>query len=190
MRACRRGDGGEQRVRLKQLDASGSDSVKAALAYYAYALRRPSECLDHLAQVKDLSDAQGPVSPSGTTRPAPATLQVPGRSSDTSLSMSWTGSFVSAQTTASVADINEGTTWSVVEHVRSVCLKGMAYESLNASDIEGAFTTYLTAPPLIVNFIAEIPTHAPAVRRSPRRASGNVLVEDLADQSDRVGEDH
>ncbi|KAI0758571.1 hypothetical protein BD413DRAFT_599405, partial [Trametes elegans] len=50
---------------VKQLDASGSDkSVKAALAYYAYALRRPSECLDHLAQVKDLSDAQGPVSPS------------------------------------------------------------------------------------------------------------------------------
>lgn len=129
---------------LKQLDASGSDvrraeyfanipslthtvvpkSVKAALAYYAYALRRPSECLDHLAQVKDLSDAQGPVFPSGTTRSAPATLQVPGSSSNTSLSMSWTGSLVSAQTTASVADINEGTTWSVVEQVRSVCLKG------------------------------------------------------------------
>ncbi|KAI0759234.1 male sterility protein-domain-containing protein [Trametes elegans] len=83
---------------LKQLDASGSEvvqkSVKAVLAYYAYALRR---------------------------------------------------SFVSVLATASVADINEGTTWSVVEH-------GMAYESLNASDIKGAFTTYLTAPPLIVNF--------------------------------------
>ncbi|KAI0758637.1 hypothetical protein BD413DRAFT_289321 [Trametes elegans] len=76
---------------LKQLDASGSDSVKAALVYYAHALRRPSECLDHLLQVEDLSDAQGPVFPSGTTRSAPATLQVPGSSSDTSISSSWTG---------------------------------------------------------------------------------------------------
>ncbi|KAI0370661.1 hypothetical protein BV20DRAFT_1052115 [Pilatotrama ljubarskyi] len=146
---------------LKQLDTSGSDSLKAALAYYAYALRRPSECLEHLSQVKDLSDAQGPVFPSGTTRSAPATLQVPGTSSNTSLSSSWTGSFVSAQTSASVADINEGRTWSIVEQIRSVCLKGMAYETLNASDVQRAFTAYYAASPLIANVVAEIPTYVP-----------------------------
>ncbi|KAI0350274.1 hypothetical protein OH77DRAFT_1431143 [Trametes cingulata] len=114
---------------LKQLDTSGSDSLKAALAYYAYALRRPSECLEHLSQVKDLSDAQG--------------------------------SFVSAQTSASVADINEGRTWSTVEQIRSVCLKGMSYETLNASDVQRAFTAYYSASPLIANVIAEIPTYVP-----------------------------
>ena len=130
---------------LKQLDASSSDvreakdsmyvarfdichcpkSIKAALAYYAYALRRPSDCLQHLSEVKDLADPQGFVfSSGGTTRSAPATLQVPGSSSNASLSSSWTGSFVSAQSTASIADINEGRAWSAVECVRSICLKG------------------------------------------------------------------
>ncbi|KAI0665604.1 hypothetical protein C8Q78DRAFT_1178413 [Trametes maxima] len=145
---------------LKQVEANGSDSLKAALAYYAYALRRPSECLEHLSQVKDLSEAQGPIFPSGTTRSAPATLQVPGTSSNTSLSSSWTGSFVSAQTTASVADINEGRTWSTVEQVRSICLKGMSLELLHTSDPWKAFTTYASASALIAGVAAEIPTTA------------------------------
>ncbi|KAI0631519.1 hypothetical protein C8Q77DRAFT_1061722 [Trametes polyzona] len=146
---------------LKQLDASASDSVKAALAYYAYALRRPSECLEHLAQVKDLSDAQGPVFSSPTTSSAPATLRVPGTSSNASLSSSWTGSFVSAQSSSSVANIDEGRTWSVVEQIRSVCLKGMCYETMNASDIQRAFTTYTSAIALIASVVAEIPAHIP-----------------------------
>ena len=103
-------------------------STKAALAFYAFALRRPSECLEHLAQVKDLAGEQGfqgfiPPSATGTTRSA-ATLNVPGAGSNISLSSSWTGSFVSAQSTASIADINEGRAWSAVERIRSICLKG------------------------------------------------------------------
>ncbi|KAI8995256.1 hypothetical protein BD414DRAFT_506072 [Trametes punicea] len=142
-------------------DLDGCESVKAALAYYAYALRRPSECLEYLSQLKDLADTQGPVFPSGTTRSAPATLQVPGTASDTSLSSSWTGSFVSAQSSSSLADINEGRTWSVIEQVRSICLKGMSYETLNASDIRRAFNSYLASAPLIANAVAEIPTYVP-----------------------------
>ncbi len=99
-------------------------STKAALAYYAYALRRPSDCLEHLSQVQDISDAQGFASNSGTMHSAPATLQVPGTGSDTSLSSSWTGSFVSAQSSASIADIAEGGAWSAIERIRSICIKG------------------------------------------------------------------
>ncbi|KAI0643275.1 hypothetical protein C8Q79DRAFT_1094856 [Trametes meyenii] len=156
---------------LKQVEANGSDSLKAALAYFAYALRRPSECLEHLSQVKDLSEAQGPIFPSGTTRSAPATLQVPGTSSNTSLSSSWTGSFVSAQTTASVADINEGRTWSTVEQVRSICLKGMSLELLHTSDPWKAFTTYVSASALIAGVAAEIPTTAAGVSASADTSS-------------------
>ncbi|KAI0660278.1 hypothetical protein C8Q70DRAFT_980001 [Cubamyces menziesii] len=147
---------------LKQMDAGASDSVRAALAYYAYALRRPSECLEHLSQLKDLSDAQGPVFPSGTTRSAPATLQVPGTTSNTSLSSSWTGSFVSAQSSASAADINEGRSWSAVEQIRSICLKGMSYETLDTKDARRAFASYLAAAPLVAGVVSEIPTYVPA----------------------------
>lgn len=112
-------------------------STKAALAFYAFALRRPSECLEHLSQVKDLAGEQGfqgfiPPSATGTTRSA-ATLIVPGAGSNISLSSSWTGSFVSAQSTASIADINEGRTWSAVERIRSVCLKGVCIERVSAT---------------------------------------------------------
>ncbi|RPD58162.1 hypothetical protein L227DRAFT_594388 [Lentinus tigrinus ALCF2SS1-6] len=160
---------------LKQLDASRSDSTKAALAYYAYALRRPSDCLDHLSQVKDLSDAQGFDSTSGTTQSAPATLRVPGTSSDISLSSSWTGSFVSAQSPASIADINEGSAWSAIERIRSICLKGMSYELLNPDDPEKAFTTYLLASSLISSAVGEIPasplTSLPNLSSTPDNSS-------------------
>ncbi|TFK94482.1 hypothetical protein K466DRAFT_476349 [Polyporus arcularius HHB13444] len=147
---------------LKQLDASRSDSTKAALAYYAYALRRPSDCLEHLSQVQDISDAQGFTSNSGTMHSAPATLQVPGTGSDTSLSSSWTGSFVSAQSSASIADIAEGGAWSAIERIRSICIKGMSYELLNPDDPEKAYSTYLLASPLIAGAVAEIPPSLPA----------------------------
>ncbi|RPD68271.1 hypothetical protein L226DRAFT_517343 [Lentinus tigrinus ALCF2SS1-7] len=160
---------------LKQLDASRSDSTKAALAYYAYALRRPSDCLDHLSQVKDLSDAQGFDSTSGTTQSAPATLRVPGTSSDISLSSSWTGSFLSAQSPASIADINEGSAWSAIERIRSICVKGMSYELLNPDDPEKAFTTYLLASSLISSAVGEIPasplTSLPNLSSTPDNSS-------------------
>ncbi|KAI0759237.1 hypothetical protein BD413DRAFT_598846 [Trametes elegans] len=61
---------------------------------------------------------------SETTRSTPATLQVPGITRSNTSPSSPTGNFVSARTTALVADINDGRTWSVVEQIRSVCLKG------------------------------------------------------------------
>lgn len=52
----------------------------------------------------------------------------------------------------------------------------MAYESLNASDIDRAFTTYLSASPHIVNLIAEIPTYAPAVVAGGASPDNNSFV--------------
>ncbi|KAI0755686.1 hypothetical protein C8Q74DRAFT_319092 [Fomes fomentarius] len=161
---------------LKQLDASTSDSIKVALAYYAYALRRPSDCLQHLSEVKDLADPQGSVFSSETTRSAPATLQVPGSSSNASFSSSWTGSFVSAQSTASLADINEGRAWTAVECVRSICLKGMSYEILHPDEPEKAFTAYLVASSIISAAVAEIPastvsSHPPGLVAGPDNSS-------------------
>ncbi|TBU45371.1 hypothetical protein BD309DRAFT_890639 [Dichomitus squalens] len=148
---------------LKQLDASRSDSTKAALAYYAFALRKPSESLEYLSQIQDVADAQGfiPFSATETVRSA-ATLHVPGASSDTSLSSSWTGSFVSAQAAASIADIDEGRAWSAVERIRSICLQGMSCEMLYPNDLEKAFSTYLLTSGIISTAVAEIPASVPS----------------------------
>lgn len=105
-------------------------SIRLAVAYYAYALRRPAECLSVLAEVKSLSDVQGRTPASGS-RAAPfdtphsnsLTLRIPGGISEGSVS-SATDSAVSAISSASVADISDGTTWSITESIRSICLQG------------------------------------------------------------------
>ncbi|KAH9933971.1 uncharacterized protein BXZ73DRAFT_46077 [Epithele typhae] len=144
---------------LKQLDASRSDSIKAALAYYAYALRRPSDCLDHLAQVIDLANAQQDLAPGSST--LTVTLDAPESSSKSSLSSSWTGSFLSTSANPSIADINDGRAWCAVECIRSICIKGMSYEKLHPDEPEQALSTYLLASPIIAGAVSEIPTSVP-----------------------------
>ncbi|KAI0919483.1 hypothetical protein AcV5_001535 [Taiwanofungus camphoratus] len=129
-------------------------SIRLAVAYYAYALRRPAECLSVLAEVKSLSDVQGGTPASGGI-------------SEGSVS-SATDSAVSAISSASVADISDGTTWSITESIRSICLQGMSHESVSPEEPHKAFAAYLTARPLIANVASDI---LPSVPSQPIAAS-------------------
>lgn len=95
-----------------------------AIAYYAYALRRPTECLDILSSINlQVPAPQGSVSVPGTMRSTALSLQVPGTGSDLSVS-SRTASMISAASTVSVADIDDGRSWAAIELLRSICLQG------------------------------------------------------------------
>ena len=52
-----------------------------------------------------------------------SSLQVPSVSDNTS-SVSFIGSFVSSDSTLTIADISDGKAWAAIEIVRSVCLQG------------------------------------------------------------------
>lgn len=95
--------------------------MRLALAYYAYALGRPEETLQILAQVDKLEDLKARIAAYGTMRSDSLTLKVPYRGAD-STSSSWTGSLSSAATIDS--DIADGRAWGATECVRSMCLKG------------------------------------------------------------------
>ena len=84
-------------------------STLLILAYYAYSLSRPSECLDILSKVKDLKhplkrittskfSASIPnVSQPGTDHPSPG------------------------------PNVQDGRAWSFIENIRSICLKGISH---------------------------------------------------------------
>lgn len=148
---------------LQNLESSNpSDSLQLALAYYAYALGRPEECLAHLSKVSKLVDAQSriPVAPSNR---ADCTLQVPG--SVTASSSPLTGSFVSVVSPQSLPDISNGRAWAITESIRSICLQGMSYETLYPADPEKAIEAYAVALPLLS--IVEFTTlRAPEVQSS------------------------
>ncbi|KAI5983730.1 hypothetical protein EDC04DRAFT_3008055 [Pisolithus marmoratus] len=133
---------------LQNLENSNpTDSLHLALAYYAYALGRPEECLGHLSKVSKLVDAQShiPVTPSSQTEKH--TLQVPG--STTGLSSPLTGSFVSTISSPSTPDISNGRIWAITESLRSICLQGMCYETLYPTNPERAIEAYAVALPLL-----------------------------------------
>lgn len=93
-----------------------------ALAYYAYALGRPSECLELLEGVKDPANVQRRIAAYGTMCSDPLKLQVPVGGANSS-SSSWTGSLASTATTVE-SDVTDGRAWAMIECVRSICLKG------------------------------------------------------------------
>ncbi|KAJ8585710.1 hypothetical protein M405DRAFT_883707, partial [Rhizopogon salebrosus TDB-379] len=138
---------------LKGLDSKNFDSLQLALAFYAYALGQPSECLSYLFKVPKLLDAQSHIPPS-STRSDNSALQVPASLADTSNS-SWTGSFVSADSSVSITDIRDGKAWAMIESIRSMCLQGMCYEKL--SEPERAIQAYSSALPLLSMIELEIP---------------------------------
>ncbi|KAF9221151.1 TPR-like protein [Gyrodon lividus] len=140
---------------LKKLESRHSDSLALALAYYAYALGQPSECLTHLSRVPQLLDAQSHIPVSSTTRSDASALQVPGSTTD--MSSSWTGSFLSAESSASITDIKDGRAWAMTESIRSVCLQGMCHEKLDPSIPEKAIQAYSTSMPLLNIVEFEIP---------------------------------
>ncbi|KIJ67164.1 hypothetical protein HYDPIDRAFT_25637 [Hydnomerulius pinastri MD-312] len=160
---------------LKKLESKHSDSLVLALAYYAYALGQPSDCLAHLSKVPKLLDAQSHIPASSTTRSDGSGLQVPVSTTDTS--SSWTGSFVSADSSASIADIKDGRAWAMTESIRSICLQGSSYslfyvclvdardlivlgmchEKLDPSSPEKAIQIYSSCNPLLNIIEFEIP---------------------------------
>ncbi|OCH91549.1 hypothetical protein OBBRIDRAFT_752951 [Obba rivulosa] len=145
---------------LKNLKSSNSDSIRLALAYYAYALGRPSECLELPSQATDITDVQGRVAEQRKSSTSESTLRVPGTGSDHSLS-SWSSSFVSTNSSSSVADISDGTAWATTESIRRICLQGMSHERITPEDLQTAFDTYIIALPLISIVASEIPASVP-----------------------------
>lgn len=104
-------------------DVMLSQSIQYAVAYYAYALGHPSECLSLLSQIKDVQDIQAHIPVSGTTRSKSSTLQVPISGANSS-SSSWTGSFAATASGNAVANISDGRAWAMTESIRSICLQG------------------------------------------------------------------
>ncbi|KAH7922423.1 hypothetical protein BV22DRAFT_1197440 [Leucogyrophana mollusca] len=140
---------------LMKLETKNLDSLHLALAYYAYALGQPSDCLSHLEKVPKLLDAQSHIPSSSTTRSDGSALQLPGSTTETSTS--WTGSFVTVDSSASIADIKDGRAWAMAESIRSICLQGMCHEKLFPSNPEKALQVYASGIPLLNILEFEIP---------------------------------
>ncbi|GBE85832.1 predicted protein [Sparassis crispa] len=158
---------------LKTIESSNLDSIKLAVAYYEYALRRPAECLATLAQAKVPTDVQDYTAPSGTARSKVTNGSVPGATSDSSVSSPWTGSVTTTLSTASVADISDGSSWAVTESIRSICLQGMSYEVISPDDPQTAFNAYLTASSLIGYVASEVPASVP--QKAPATPSAGMM---------------
>lgn len=105
-----------------------AQSLKLLLAYYAYALGQPEDCVKYILQVRDLADYQSRMDPSSSVRTT-STLQVPSVSGTTSSAASFTGSFVTSDSHSTIADINDGKAWSMTELFRSVCLQGELHDA-------------------------------------------------------------
>lgn len=106
-------------LRVSHHDLKSND---LALAYYAYALSRPSECLSIIGRVKDLTDIQSRIP---TAKSSASTINAAGGSHDqSSSSSSWTGSFASADTVVSTSYVQDGRAWSLTETLRSMCIQG------------------------------------------------------------------
>ncbi|KAJ3970420.1 hypothetical protein EV361DRAFT_283689 [Lentinula raphanica] len=144
---------------LKKLESSNFDTLNFALAYYAYALGNPSECLDHLNKVPDVSHVQNHI-------PLPATLKanslhVPNRGSSITTS-SLAESSGGTDSIISIADIKDGRAWAIAETIRSLCLQGMSHEKLFPDNPRKALKTYSAAFPLLTIVETELAsTYAP-----------------------------
>lgn len=95
--------------------------VKLALAYYAFALGRPSECLTILDGVDELTDVSTRVASYDTMHREGGSL----KTSDPSAATSRSGTVLSSWSTVTNADASDGRMWGMIESVRSICLQGM-----------------------------------------------------------------
>ncbi|KAF8907603.1 hypothetical protein CPB84DRAFT_1768330 [Gymnopilus junonius] len=129
---------------LQTLQSSRFDTLYFALAYYAYALGNPKDCLQHLAKVPELLQFLNHIPSNDSTRSngllAPSTYAP---SSTTSFSGSFTS--IADFTTGEVRD---GRAWAMAETIRSLCLKGMSQELLHPTDLRIALKEYNAALPL------------------------------------------
>ncbi|TCD70384.1 hypothetical protein EIP91_003737 [Steccherinum ochraceum] len=145
---------------LKGIGGSNTESIKLAVAYYAYALGQPSECLSLLSQVKDITDTNAHIPASISARSQLSGLQIPGSGADSS-SSSWTGSFTSSPSLGSVPDIENGRSWAMTECTRSICLQGMSHERISPDEPQTALNAYLSASSLLKAIASDIPCSLP-----------------------------
>ncbi|KAJ3899328.1 hypothetical protein F5879DRAFT_1061659 [Lentinula edodes] len=130
---------------LKKIESSNFDTLNFALAYYAYALGNPSECLDHLKKVPDVAHVQNHIPLPATLRAN--TLRVP--TGGSSITTSPAESIAGTESTISIADIKDGRAWAITETIRSLCLQGMSHEKLFPTDPRKALKTYAASFPLL-----------------------------------------
>jgi len=97
-------------------------STLFVLAYYAYSLSRPSESFDILSKANDLTHPLKRISASKSATFA-SDVSRPGL--DHPSVSSWTGGFSAVEHSQVNPDVRDGRTWSLIETLRSVCLKGI-----------------------------------------------------------------
>ncbi|KAG6874001.1 hypothetical protein C0995_007958 [Termitomyces sp. Mi166 len=136
---------------LMSLQSSNYDNLNFALAYYAYALGNPAQCLSHLSKVPELLSLQNHIPTDSTSASTAQThhlgLHVPSFSTSHSFSSAG-GSFVTLAD-SSTPEIRDGRSWAMTETLRSVCLQGMSHEKLSPSSPQMALNAYGTALPLL-----------------------------------------
>ncbi|KAF5376499.1 hypothetical protein D9615_008660 [Tricholomella constricta] len=151
---------------LKGLKSSNFDTLNFALAYYAYALGNPSECLSHLSSIPDMvnlrnhipseSDASARLSvASGHTHHLG--IHVP--SFSTASSVASTGGSLASLADSSLPEIKDGRAWALTESLRSTCLQGMSHEKLAPNDPQAALKAYGTSVPLLSMLEAVLTDH-------------------------------
>ncbi|KAF9025079.1 hypothetical protein BDZ89DRAFT_1068592 [Hymenopellis radicata] len=131
---------------LKKLESSNFDTLNFALAYYAYALGNPSECLAHLGKVPDVVHVQNHIPLPETLRASAMTLTLP---STTDSSISSVAASVFSDASISIPEIRDGRAWALTETFRSLCLQGMSNEKLFPNDLRKAAKSYSAAVPLL-----------------------------------------
>jgi hypothetical protein len=115
-------------VRSKQVSSCANpltltlQTLNFALAYYAYALGRPSQCLSHLAKIPDMDNISSHIPVPPSNGPSADTTQ--SISGTVAISTASSGGYVSLDT-SSISQVKDGRAWAMTETVRSLCLQGM-----------------------------------------------------------------
>uniref|UniRef100_A0A8H7XRF8 TPR-like protein n=1 Tax=Psilocybe cubensis TaxID=181762 RepID=A0A8H7XRF8_PSICU len=136
---------------LKSLESSKYDTIHLALAYYAYALGNPTECLNHLSKVPELLQFHNRIPNADSIRSNGSFL---GPSSYAPSTTSFAGSFASVADIGS-PEVRDGRGWAMAETFRSICLKGMSYEKLYPADPTMALKAYRVALPALSSLRSE-----------------------------------
>ncbi|KAF8152244.1 hypothetical protein B0H34DRAFT_724464 [Crassisporium funariophilum] len=137
---------------LKSLESSNYDTIVIALAYYAYALGNPAQCIAHLQKVPELLQFQNHIPTVGSSRSSTNGLLAPSNYAPSTTS--FTGSFTSIVDTT-VPEVRDGRGWAMAETFRSLCLQGMANEQLHPSDPHKALKAYCSASCLFPSLKSE-----------------------------------
>ncbi len=102
-----------------------SKTLNFALAYYAYALGNPTECLSHLSKVPDVVHIQKHIPLPETLCASSSTLRVPKTiTAIIESSISSAGASIISEASVSIPEIKDGRAWALTETLRSLCLQG------------------------------------------------------------------